>query len=340
MSLYEEHPSFDGPEFLGRVEMTKLGHLTILFGKNGSGKSLILRSWRDSDRHSVHYIAPERVGSFNFNPNLIQAELTPAGRAGAALNNIAPHYHDRALGRVASYLMKRGEVPQPAPETAVTRIEYLIRNLLPGFEVKLQADDSPVMLRRASTNESVHAIDELSSGESQLLTLAIDLLTIAGMWDLEHRAKRIILIDEPDTHIHPDLQLRFARLLQETALTYSLQLVVATHSISLLAAITNVWPEGEVRLVFVKPHRTRLQGYPVDSIRRDLANCLGGHILMGPLFGVPLLLVEGLDDFQVWSQAARYEGVSCAVLPCNGEEMVRYRKRLEEIFGAPTRAGK
>lgn len=334
MTVYMETVNFPGPEFFGSVEIKKLGHLTVLFGKNDSGKSLILRSWRDSDRAAVHYIAPERVGSFNFNPNLIQAELTPHGRSGAALSNIAVHYHDRALGRVASYLMKRGEDPQPHPDTAVGRMEDLIKDLLPGFEVRLQADDPPVCLTRASTGERVHSVEELSSGESQLLTLAIDLLTIAGMWELERREKRILLVDEPDTHIHPDLQLRLARLLRETAITYSIQVVVATHSLSMLAALTNVSPEGEIRLVYVQSNRKTLQGYPVDTIRRDLANCLGGHVLMGPLFGVPLLLVEGLDDFMVWRQAARHEAVSCAVLPCNGDEILRYQKRLEEILGA------
>lgn len=334
MTLYVEQVSFSGPEFFGSVEIRKLGHLTVFFGKNGSGKSLVLRSWRDSDRTSVHYIAPERVGSFNFNPNLIQAELTPDGRSGAALSNIAMHYHDRALGRVASYLMKRGEDPQPHPDTAVSRIEDLLKDLLPGFQVKLQADDPPVVLTRTSETARVHSVDELSSGESQLLTLAIDLFTMAGMWALERSDKRILLIDEPDTHIHPDLQLRFAKLLRETAKIYSLQVVVATHSISLLAALTNVSSEGEVRLVYVQPNQRVLEGFPVDTIRRDLANCLGGHVLMGPLFGVPLLLVEGIDDYMVWSQAARGQAVSCAVLPCNGDEILRYQKRLEEIFAA------
>ncbi len=57
------------------------------------------------------------------------------------------------------------------------------------------------------------------------------------MWDLENKEKRLMLIDEPDAHIHPDLQVRFADFLVGVAERFDVQVVVATHSTTLLAAL-------------------------------------------------------------------------------------------------------
>jgi len=57
---------------------------------------------------------------------------------------------------------------------------------------------------------------------------------------------------------------------------------------------------------------------------------------MGPLFGAPLLLVEGDDDYRIWSQIPRHPGFrsSFAVIPCNGDEIYNYQTKLESLFGS------
>ncbi len=55
---------------------------------------------------------------------------------------------------------------------------------------------------------------------------------------------------------------------------------------------------------------------------------------MGPLFGVPLLLVEGDDDYRLWSQVPRHHVVSFSVIPTNGDEIRQYQKSLETILSA------
>lgn len=334
MTIYHDELRVQAPTPVGEVTLSKLGELSLLFGKNAAGKSLILRAIRDLDPGSVHYIPPERYGSFNFNPNLLQSELTPQGRRSGSTRNIDHHYHERALGRIGSYFMKRGAHEGQLPLTSAARIEQLLSDLIPNIEVRLQPSEPPVVLTRVNEGQLISAVDELSSGEAQMLTLVLDILTIAGIWELEHQGKRILLIDEPDPHVHPDLQLRLARVLKEAAEHFALQTIVATHSISLVAAFSQVWNSSAARILYVKRGQRQLEAYPIDEVRRDLATCLGGHVLMGPLFGVPLLLVEGADDFLIWSQAARHEQVRCAVLPCSGEDIKRYQKRLEEIFAS------
>lgn len=55
---------------------------------------------------------------------------------------------------------------------------------------------------------------------------------------------------------------------------------------------------------------------------------------MGPLFSMPLLLVEGDDDYRIWSQVPRHHVISLSVIPANGEEIFEHQKRLEQLFAA------
>ncbi|TSA18093.1 MAG: hypothetical protein D4R72_02805, partial [Nitrosopumilales archaeon] len=59
-----------------------------------------------------------------------------------------------------------------------------------------------------------------------------------------------------------------------------------------------------------------------------------GHALMGPLFSFPILLVEGDDDYRIWSEIPRYHEVKISVIPCNGDEIRHYQKTLERLFSS------
>jgi hypothetical protein len=145
--------------------------------------------------------------------------------------------------------------------------------------------------------------------------------------------RRIILIDEPDAHIHPDLQVRFADFLIQAASRYKLQVVVATHSTSLLAALGQ-FGATSASVIYLDRARSEFRAQSFNEAMKELAACLGGHALMGPLFGVPMLLVEGDDDYRIWSQVPRHHVTSFAVIPSNGDEMQHYQKALEKMFGS------
>ncbi|GAG33079.1 unnamed protein product, partial [marine sediment metagenome] len=46
-----------------------------------------------------------------------------------------------------------------------------------------------------------------------------------------------LLIDEPDMHLHPDLQQNFAHFIFEVLNKFNIQILVATHSTTLLSAL-------------------------------------------------------------------------------------------------------
>jgi predicted ATPase len=139
---------------------------------------------------------------------------------------------------------------------------------------------------------------QLSSGEAEVLTLALDLLSICNIWDVEEQAQRILLIDEPDPHLHPDLQVRLARFLFRVVDEFDVQLVIATHSTTMLAAIGQ-HARARMGVVYLNGAASEQKVIPFNDVFDTLATVLGGHALVAPLFGAPLLLVEGDDDYQI-----------------------------------------
>ena len=321
--------------------LSELGEITVLVGRNGSGKSVLLRAWRDQTPDQVHYVAPERTGDLEYQPQFISEESDGPRRRNGSSRNFVLDYRRRVISRVHSYLMKRGnwrkEAACPAPPE---ELETLIQVLLPDFSVRLRETDKPYEIQRVSNGAFVSQIDHLSSGEAQMLTVGLDIVTVAAMWEVDGAPRRILLLDEPDAHVHPDLQVRFADFLVQACKKFALQSVVATHSTALLSALGQLGG-AKTKVVYLSRERQNYKAEVLDKVRREMATCLGGHLLMGPLFGAPILLVEGDDDYRVWSQVPRHNKISLAVIPSGGDEIKQYQRKLETLLSSlmerPTR---
>lgn len=319
----------------GNWTLSNLSKFVTIFGKNGSGKSRLLRAWRDAYQASTHYIIPERTGEFDYNANFIQQQASPQNRRNESQRNFHENYRRQIVGRIQAYLMARGGYTgKGAAPSPPDQIERSIGKLLPDFELILKPTDAPPYeLKRAGDGAKVSRVEELSSGEAQLLLLGLDILTVASMWEIEGIEKRLMLIDEPDAHVHPDLLVRFADFLKWAATAYKFQCVIATHSTSLLAALGQFGGE-DASVIYLDRVSSEFHATPFSDVLKELASCLGGHALMGPLFGVPLLLVEGDDDYRIWSQVPRYHRVSISVLPSGGQKILSHQRSLERVLNA------
>jgi hypothetical protein len=114
---------------------------------------------------------------------------------------------------------------------------------------------------------------------------------------------------------------------------YSLQIVIATHSTTLLSAMGQ-FSGGNCGIVYFDRTKSAFIAEPFTTALQEIAACLGGHALMGPLFGAPVVLVEGDDDYRIWSQVPRHHVTSFSVIPCHGDEIFKYQRALEKIFAA------
>lgn len=327
--LTVQKPAHLGPD---AWELSNLNSVTVVFGKNGSGKSLMLRSWAEQSPEQTHYVVPERTGELGYQANFLAQQMSATERRNLGRRNFLTDYRRHVIARIQAYFAARGNIRGNQLPGNPEILESLISQLVPDFTVELRGvDNPPYVFTRVETQQPIGNIDEVSSGEAQLIMLALDILTIAGIWQIEGREQRIMLIDEPDAHIHPDLQVRFADFLVQAANEFELQIVVASHSTTLMAAIGQ-FCDQHASVLYLDRVKTNFAAEPFSVIMKELASCLGGHALMGPLFGVPLLLVEGDDDYRIWSQVPRHHVVNFAVIPSNGEEIFRYQKTLERMF--------
>jgi predicted ATPase len=319
----------------GEWRLTGLTNLVAVFGKNGSGKSRLLRSWRDNHWDNSHYIVPERTGELDYQAQYLEQQVSAQRRQENSARNFNENYRRQIVGRIQAYLMTRGASEgETAAPCAPTELTKAMSRLLPDFDLRIVPERTPPYeLRRAADETTINRVDELSSGEAQLLLLGLDILTVAAMWEISGTERRVMLIDEPDAHVHPDLLVRFADFLTEAAETYGFQTIIATHSPSLLAALGQ-FGGGGASVLYLDRVGTDFQAQPFDDILKELASCLGGHALMGPLFGVPLLLVEGDDDYRIWSQVPRHHVVSFSVLPSGGQQIINHQRALERVMNA------
>lgn len=277
--IYVENKEISRPPFLGggHWELQDLNTVTVLFGKNGSGKSLLLRSWRDSDTDNTHYVSPERGGELAYDPGQIQHQLNSTQRSRQTTRNMTPNYRQQVIARITAYFSARGDIRDSSiPSGDPMELERLLSVLLPDFSFSISGLSTPPFeLTRLDSGEIIDSVQKLSSGEAQLLTLGLDILTIAAIWEIQKLDTRILLLDEPDAHLHLDLQARLAEFVTHVADQFDLQVVVATHSPAFLSALGQ-FGSSSTSVIYLDRIRDTYKARPIDKVAKELASCLGG----------------------------------------------------------------
>lgn len=321
------------PEYLGggRWQLKNLNHITVVLGKNGVGKSLLLRTLRAQHKERSHYSSPERGGEINLRPDFVNEEGDSSTRGNKRMRNFALTYREEVIARIQAYLAKRGNQRTGTILEDPTELERILHILMPDFGFRIKDGNPPYELLRLLSQQPVTNVNDLSSGEAEVLTSALDLLLICSIWRLEGQSRGLLLVDEPDSHLHPDLQQHLARFLVEVIARYNVQMIVSTHSTTLLSAL-GYHGADKTSVIYLNNSVEIQKATQFNSYMQELATCLGGHALMGPLFSMPLMLVEGDDDYKIWSQAPRHGIVKLSVIPCGGEQIDKYQKLLEKIF--------
>lgn len=148
---------------------------------------------------------------------------------------------------------------------------------------------------------------ELSSGEKEVVVLAFDIL-------LQNPTDSVILIDEPEIHLHPELSFRLIKVLQ--SIGERNQLFLFTHSTDI---ISNSFEKG---IYFIRPKKTTDGN---QTIRIDLDNI--DDLLQIPnlretigmlSLGKRLLFVEGKStsiDRNVFATIAKSSKSDIAIVP-------------------------
>jgi len=315
--------------------------VNVVLGKNGCGKSYLLRQLEKTLRGSpdygiVKYLSPERGGLLQYEANIEQNVAANVNwLAETRRHNQASQFRQQSAAqfrRLEIFFLRDIEKkldlradPKITFDTTVDRINSLLER------ISIQrADPAFQIVERRSANAV--APQEISSGESELISLSIECL----MFQKEcHTDKpNLLLFDEPDVHLHPDLQARFAFFLLNQFKQPSCSIIIATHSTALLSALSH---NDDTRVAFMRFGDTEITFSPVSDAHRRVLPVFGAHPLSNVFNEVPVLLLEGDDDERVWQQAIRSSRGKIRAYPCavDGiDQLNSYEKEVSKIIQA------
>lgn len=301
-------------------KLIEIDKFNIILGKNGCGKSFLLKAIDaqivNNGFSKVRYISPQRGGYLRYEPNIEQnLANSPGWLEQVRRNNQSENFKQQSttlfrqleilfLRELETDHVKPGYMPRNFDET-VNRINSLLDR------VKIERDASKVFRIVVKATGLDAPPDQISSGESELISLAIEILTFS--YDTRPGTNNILLMDEPDVHLHPDLQERLAQFIIAALTDKPVILIIATHSTALVAGLGS---DRSTRIAFMRQGDTELRFRVVSDVDRQLLPMFGAHPLSNVFNNTPALLIEGEDDARVWQQAVRSAGGKLKVFPC------------------------
>jgi predicted ATPase len=313
---------------LEKGSLTGLREINLLVGRNGTGKSRLLRHIDSQLRGKPNeyyclIINPERSGFLKIEPNVESWLTNPNWIHGDRDKNQSAYFRPSALSRlkeVRNSFYQRLESDNSLRYSDKTfNSEYIndVNNLL--FNIQLENTSSGFKFRSIEGMEI--APENLSSGESEIVSLASEILYFFEQCRTDKA--NVLLLDEPDVHLHPDLQMRLIRFVErrleriKDGKDYDISIVIASHSSALLGAIA----EREDTTIGVKQAGIDVVKFKptIEALKRT-----------APFFAHPLssifnlefpLLIEGEDDERVWQQASRSAQGRIKLFPCPADSV-------------------
>jgi ABC-type multidrug transport system ATPase subunit len=325
-------------------KVTNLAKINVLLGKNGSGKSSLLRTF-DQSKHLLpnigiaRYITPERGGELTY---LGQLETNESGSPGWGDNARRSNRFDnfrqmsvtefRRLETLVLRKIERDPITRQDTTFSFETTLKLINQLLDNIEI-VRGNNSGFEIKDKITNQ-IRAASTLSSGESELISLAIEILAFSyGSENYPGRTSYLFL-DEPDVHLHPDLQERLVNLLATAVNGRDIIVVIATHSTAVLGALSD---NNDARIGFIASGQNEVTFVRIDETLQKILPIFGAHPLSNVFNKTPILLVEGEDDVRIWQQSVRTAQGKLKIWPCPAgdiQSLDEYENEVESLAGA------
>lgn len=228
-----------------------------------------------------------------------------SGDAGGVLRNVLLNLRGQ----------RDGETDETQGSERLAKLNKLLQQVHPGVEVDVTFDE------REDYHISAAIRTNGSPGRSRPLeTAATGVLQVVQIFAyLILFEPKVMLIDEPDAHLHPDKQERLIEALEQAARETETQIVLTTHSSHIVRAAS-----PEAKLVWMRDGRVKTDDD--EAIRRLLG--------WGGLEKAALFFVEDEDDtplravIRQWPDLAR----QVAVCRCFGIENLPRDKFLEGLL--------
>lgn len=298
---------------VGIEQIVRNSRFTVLLGKNGAGKSSLMREIDASGNLNTRYISPERGGTLKYDPNIENNITNSQGwLENTRRQNRFEQFRQqsaaqfRALELLILREIEKDKTKRGDQDYTFDLVLEDLNKLLPA--VKLVRSDRGFSI---SSNSGLTIQEEqISSGESEILALAIEVLVFSK----SEKSDKVLLLDEPDVHLHPDLQQKFVNFVESVASTGNLRVVMATHSTAVIGAFSST---ADLAIVPVsnRDQRTFLS-FKQSKICNEILPVFGAHPLSNIFNQSPVILVEGEDDKRVLDQVVRSSCGKFRFSPC------------------------
>ncbi len=311
---------------------------TTIIGKNNSGKSWLLKSIfkkldKGQEPFSVYYVSPERFGALERNTGLEDASYSDTlGRDRQKLKNQSGDFITESISKFNGLIAQLNRTPNKRNKKIKDKFLESLNNKIPNIVFSYTTSEESTPFHFKINDKFINPnSDNFSSGTNQVIALMTSVMYF--IYSGKYTNEATLLLDEPDVHIHPDLQIEFVNFLIEVTKNTKHKVIIATHSSSIISGFIDsknafIGVRNDSNLV--------LDFYKIDSYIRSLLPSLGSHSLSHVFNKSPLLLVEGDDDELVWQYAIKNSGkdklVNFHIIKTDSKnEMKKYEKLITDI---------
>ncbi|WP_271576713.1 AAA family ATPase [Bradyrhizobium sp. CCBAU 11361] len=323
-------------------KLSNLSKINVLLGKNGAGKSSLLRHFDERKRQlpefgQGRYITPERGGQLIYQGN-IETNMLQDPTCSTRRSNRYDNFRQMSVTefrRLETLVLRKIEQDPIARYNAAFTFETVlvsINELLDNVCV-VRTTDTGFAIRGKTTDTARDPVT-LSSGESELVSLGIEILAFSYTADSTPEKNSYLFLDEPDVHLHPDLQARLVKLLTRAVADRNITVVIATHSTAILGALRE---HKDARVGFLQYGQSETDFVEIGESLQRVLPIFGAHPLSNIFNQTPILLVEGEDDERIWQQATRSSQSKLLIWPCSAgdiQTLDQYENEVESIAGA------
>lgn len=322
-------------------KITNANKINTLLGKNGSGKSTFLTEleshYASQQDKNFKYITPERAGTLKYEPNVERnIERDENWLSNDRRKNQTTQFKQQSISqyrklqllyyqKLDNNMQKRRDENHTFEKTILGKINSLLENI----EIKPTTNGIETFVKGTTTKIPT---EKISSGESELISLAIECLVFAK--DSDKDKQNFLLLDEPDVHLHPDLQYKLGQFLKELVDEYELIIFIATHSTAFVGAFTD-YDNATFGLISFEQKEIDFQ--KITEVYKRILPVFGAHPLSNLFNESPIFLIEGEDDLRIWQQAIRTSEGRLKIYPVDIDgidHFAEYEKSIIEIVNS------